>query len=72
MRLVSKLSLARTGSSQRMAGFSCYPWALPAPLLTAETASIQAKLSMVLEIRVMHPALADTLVGQSVDVLEQQ
>src|SRR5262245_157089 len=26
----------------------------------------------VLEIRVMHPALADTLVGQSVDVLEQQ
>src|SRR6478736_2134701 len=26
----------------------------------------------VLKIRVMHPALADTLVGQSVDVLEQQ
>src|SRR5215469_9397998 len=26
----------------------------------------------VLEIRIMHPALADTLVGQSVDVLEQQ
>ena len=26
----------------------------------------------VLEIRVMHPALADTLVGQSVNVLEQQ
>src|ERR1700750_161692 len=28
--------------------------------------------SEVLEIRIMHPALADTLVGQSVDVLEQQ
>src|SRR6476469_6770170 len=27
---------------------------------------------LVLEIRIMHPALADTLVGQSVDVLEQQ
>ena len=55
-----------------MGGLRVTPQRYPQPLLTAETASIPAKLSTVREIRVMHPALADTLVGQSVDVLKQQ